>query len=148
MAPLGDTLVKCFSLMATGSQNNARVVKAVCDRLSPPLYIHQGMEASVRRAAVLPCAGELLQAAGWLYPCFMPSSRAVPQQAAAQTAWTLCVYLAGDALRHNPVLDNMEPFLQLVQGRTAPPVPGEHRPACVCCSVDACHTSHYAYGHP
>jgi hypothetical protein len=107
------------------------VVRAVCERLIPSLGVHVDMQAPERHAAVLPCLRELLQAAGWLYTCFMPSSRlGPPQQHNAREAWTCCVLLAADALRESPETD-MAAFLLVVQERTAPRVPGKCHPVCV-----------------
>jgi hypothetical protein len=120
--------------MAKGSQEEVRTVRAACERLIPSLRPYKGARITKEaQAALLPSLLDLLQAAGWLYPCFMPSSRlAASQQLLAEEAWGLCMHLAADLLTDD-CFNDMAAFHQLLQARSSPQVPGERHLSC--CSL-------------
>jgi hypothetical protein len=124
MAGLQKTLERSFSKMAHGSQNSPPTLRAVTDLLSQPLIKLTRMRSAKQVALLEPHLQDLLHAAGWLYPCFMPSSRLAPnQQEAAMSAWSNCMFLANEFLFHYPARD-MAALLPLLEPRSRPQVPG------------------------
>jgi hypothetical protein len=124
-ATLNKELREALSKMAAGSQDDVVTVALASARLLGTASSDKYRQ-HVRQ--LQPCLRLLLQAAGWLYPCFMPSSSLDPMlQAGVQEAWGSCMFLANGILSSNP-LPHMPAFLALVQPYTNPQVPGECSP--------------------
>jgi hypothetical protein len=122
-ASLNKSLREALSGMAGGSQDDLATVAMALAGLLNPVCSAKHRE-NVQQ--LQPCLRLLLQVAGWLYPCFMPSSRLDPAvQGGAQEVWSSCMYLANGILQHHPPT-HMPAFLALVQPYTKPRVPGEY----------------------
>jgi hypothetical protein len=122
-AGLNRDLREALSKMAGGSQDDLGTVALASAQLIGAASNTQ-YQGHVRQ--LQPCLRLLLQAAGWLYPCFMPSSRLNPiVQAGAQQAWASCMCFVQNILQHQS-LTHMPGFLALVQPHTNPQVPGEY----------------------
>jgi hypothetical protein len=82
-----------------------------------------------KTTGLLPSLELLLQAAGWLYPCCMPSS-SLPAalQTTAQEAWSKCMHHALAMAAEQRLLSDMEWFKGLLLPGTEPQVPGEGHP--------------------
>jgi hypothetical protein len=114
-------LDEAFSHMARGSQDDPRTVKAVTDSL-----LNLRKIASFRFEALCPMVQDLLQAAGWLKECFLPSTSWHSEHfTAAWTAWRVCVNMANEALLDHP-LDTAAALRAVSGARNRPRVPGEH----------------------
>jgi hypothetical protein len=119
---LNRELQDVLSTMAGGSQDDLATVASVSLRLWHALRAPQYRQNTEK---LRPSLRLLLQAAGWLYPGFMPSSSLHPDvQAVVQQAWTSCMHLAHSILSHDS-LDHMPAVLSLVQPHDRPQVPGE-----------------------
>jgi hypothetical protein len=128
MASLEDIVGRALSSMAQGSQTDAKTVLAA---VSPIIaYDTQPTNSRDTRgySELPPHVRDLLHAAGWLYPCFMPSST-LPHnlQEAAFQAWMCCTSEACMALKmYEPPHVNI--LLSLGEPRYQPRVPGEFTP--------------------
>jgi hypothetical protein len=128
MACIREIVDEALAGMAVGSQRDGEAVTAV----SAPFFAQGVRNALAMRdatalAAAVHSLQDLVHVAGWLSPCFMPSSSLasdVKQQ--AWVGWQLCMswvvtlLTKYDYLRH----PNMEVFQRLVKARSRPPVPG------------------------
>jgi hypothetical protein len=108
--------------MAGGSQEDPATVAGALLCLIKTLESDQYWS---KPEGLQPCLRPLLQAAGWLYPCFMPSSRLTTAlQSAVQDSWVKCMYLAysiSAGQKHH----SMVAFQALLQPYRKPAVPGE-----------------------
>jgi hypothetical protein len=121
MAFLQASFNQAFSRMERGSQRDGRTVMAATTPFA--VQLNQANLVSELRPHVL----DLLHVAGWLYPCFMPSSRLKPaEQLGTRLLWHTCVGGVQEVLRVHP-LNSMDAFLPLLEPRTRPQVPGEER---------------------
>jgi hypothetical protein len=113
-------LERAFSRMAVGSQDSDATVGDVSALIAQSLRD----ASSTEQLAAQPGVGYVVQAAGWLYPCFMPSSSlAPPVKAAAFWAWCSCMAFANKILYDYPVQD-MAAFRLLLSPSRRPWVPG------------------------
>lgn len=120
MQPIVD---RAFRHMAQGSQADARTVKAVAGCI---LQLRQFSQGSF--GARYDIAQDLLQAAGWLYPCFMTSSRLpLELQEHARHAWRGCMCLANSVMAQHP-LTTVEALQRVSGARSRPQVAGELLP--------------------
>jgi hypothetical protein len=90
----------------------------------PPLTAIMVNKAPEQVAALVPQLQDLLHAAGWLYPCFMPSSRLPPHlQHAAMEVWITCLFWVNNILFYNELRD-MANFVVVLKPCRRPQVPG------------------------
>jgi hypothetical protein len=124
MACLQASLQTAFRKMAQGSQADSITVIAAATHIYAAYTSLMSVQGSSRNAALQPHLRDLLQAAGWLYPCVLPSSSLhVRVQLGALQSWQACMVLALECLAQQPVAD-MAAFLRLAKARARPQVPG------------------------
>jgi hypothetical protein len=129
MAPLNASLAVAFSRMAEGCQRDPSTVKAAVApilRSYETLPALRDMDAS-QLAAYEPSLRDLLQAAGWLYPCILPSS-SLPSavQQAAHQAWRYCVCFSYSILDVGQyTITHKKAIMSMLEPRSQPQVPGE-----------------------
>jgi hypothetical protein len=133
MPPLQARLSRVFNNMAKGSQGAPLTVNVVADALMIACdSLHKfAADENPKELAVLatqqwvPLLRDLLQAAGWLYPCFMPSSRlALHVKQGARVAWQRCMRLSASLIGQLQAPDEAA-FQLLVEPRSQPQIPGE-----------------------
>jgi hypothetical protein len=124
VASLQKVLGKALSIMADASHDNPRAIQALEVCLCGTLTDCVRRLGPSQLAALQPHLRNLLQAAGWLYPCFMPSSRLAPQvMGSAVETWVCCMTLANQILYRN-LPTSMTAFQFLAEPRRRPQVPG------------------------
>jgi hypothetical protein len=133
MAPLQASLNRAFSCMAAGSQRDAVTVKAAakevfaaCNNFQTHITTNLAEQpAALATQQWLPKLRDLLQAAGWLYPCFLPSSSLAPDvQRTAWLAWQRCMTLFDLVMTLHSALEEEAMWL-LLEPRSQPQIPGE-----------------------
>jgi hypothetical protein len=132
MASLQNSLSRALAIMAQGSQSDPQTVMAAV----PPLAgvgRRQGSddEDGEQILKSLCTLRDLLHVAGWLYPCFMPSST-LPEsvQDAAANACMACLSRSSNALLcYKP--SDCSGLMLLGEPRIRPRVPGELSKAAV-----------------
>jgi hypothetical protein len=136
MASFQALLGQALSIMANSSQDSPATVKALACLRTPVTDVFRLLLGAAEAAALEPRLRDLLHVAGWLYPCFMPSSSLAPDvQSNAADTWICCIALAEQILKHNPPT-NMTAFQSLVESHRRPRVRGAstgHTSACSSC---------------
>jgi hypothetical protein len=126
MASLQKSLDKALKHMARGSQGDPHIVNAAVQALDTEMDTDASVAEAQQPAGLLPLVPRMLQVAGWLYPCFAPSSPLDDSlQTLARRACITCMNAAGQLLDVNPP-SSMAGFLALLEPRSRPQVPGEH----------------------
>jgi hypothetical protein len=120
MASLQALFGTAFDVIAEGSQNDPITVTIATTAITAALKLPEAQQQAQLRHHLR----DLLQAAGWLVPCFLPSSPLPTNiQLVAVTAWVNCVEKAFALVRAHPPSDEAE-FFRLMEPRTSPRVPG------------------------
>jgi hypothetical protein len=122
-----EALDKAFKQMARGSQADAGTVTAVAEALWS-LFNGLGDPKDAKELGhrLQHHLRDLLQAAGWLYPCCMPGSLLPPDaQYEARAAWQRCALLCCQVFKQS-VKDKAR-FQLLVKPSSRPQIPGVYQ---------------------